>query len=218
VILRAVAAELIGTALLLATVVGSGIMGERLATGNAGIALLVNAAATGAILYVLIVVFAPVSGAQFNPVVSLASAWRGMLPWRSAAAYVPAQLGGAFAGVVLAHAMFGLPALQVGAHLRSSAGEFIGEIVATFGLLLTIVGAARERPHTLAAAVACYIAAAYWFTSSTSFTNPAVTLARALSNTFAGIAPESVPLFLCGQLIGAIAGVLVAGWLFDHRR
>ncbi len=210
---RRAAAEAAGTALLLAVVVGSGIMGERLADGNAAIALLANAIATGAGLYVLILVFAPISGAHFNPLVSLLSAWEGRLSAPVCAIYVAVQLGGAFAGVFAAHAMFELPLLQLSTHLRSTAGEGLGEVVATFGLLLTIALSSRWRPESVAVAVACFITSAYWFTSSTSFANPAVTLARAATDTFAGIAPASVPGFLLGQLAGGVAAALFARWL-----
>jgi glycerol uptake facilitator-like aquaporin len=207
------AAEGVGTAFLLAIVVGSGIMGEHLAGGNAAVALLANAIATGAGLYVLILVLAPISGAHFNPVVSLVSVWEGKLTLRACAAYVLAQVLGAFVGVVAAHAMFGLPLLQVSTHLRSTPGEGLGEVIATFGLLLTIALASRYRPESIAAAVACFITSAYWFTSSTSFANPAVTLARAATNTFAGIAPASVPGYLAGQALGAVGAALCARWL-----
>lgn len=207
------AAEGVGTAFLLAIVVGSGIMGEHLAGGNAAVALLANAIATGAGLYVLILVLAPISGAHFNPVVSLVSAWQGKLALRTCAAYVLAQVLGAFVGVVAAHAMFGLPLLQVSTHLRSTPGEGLGEVIATFGLLLTIALASRYRSESTAAAVACFITSAYWFTSSTSFANPAVTLARAATNTFAGIAPSSVPGYLAGQALGAVGAALCARWL-----
>jgi glycerol uptake facilitator-like aquaporin len=196
--------------LLLAIVVGSGIMGEQLAGGNAAVALLANAIATGAGLYVLILIFAPISGAHFNPVVSLVSAWEGKLALHACAVYILAQLLGAFVGVVAAHAMFGLPLLQVSSHLRSTAGEDLGEVIATFGLLLTIALASRYRRESVAAAVACFITSAYWFTSSTSFANPAVTLARAATNTFAGIAPSSVPGYLAGQALGAVGAVVCA--------
>jgi glycerol uptake facilitator-like aquaporin len=212
-VIRAASAEAAGTALLLAVVVGSGIMGERLAAGNAAIALLANAIATGAGLYVLIVAFAPISGAHFNPVVSLVSAWEGKLRPGECAAYLAVQVAGAFAGVWAAHAMFELPLLQVSTHLRPTPGEGLGEAVATFGLVLTIGLTSRFRPQSVAAAVACFITSAYWFTSSTSFANPAVTLARAASNTFAGIAPQSVPVFLLAQLGGGLVAALFTRWL-----
>jgi len=214
---RAVAAELLGTALLLATVVGSGIMGQRLAGGNDAVALLANSLATGAMLYVLIRALCPVSGAHFNPAVSLVMVLLGSLSWRRFAAYVPAQLVGAFAGVALAHVMFGLPLWQAGTHVRSSAGEVTAEVVATFGLLVTIIGVSRSAPRAVAAAVACYIGAAYWFTSSTSFANSAVTLARAATDTFSSIAPASVPAFLLAQLVGALAGGGLGVWLWKTQ-
>ena len=210
---RAAAAEAIGTALLLAIVVGSGIMGERLAQGNAAIALLANSIATGAGLYALIVVFGPVSGAHFNPIVSGVSMWNGHLSRRHGVVYVLAQIGGAYLGVAAAHAMFGLPIVQVSAHVRTSVGEGIGEVIATFGLILVITLTSRFRSEAIPATVAAYITSAYWFTSSTSFTNPAVTLARAMTDTFAGIAPQSVPLFIAGQMLGGAGAALVARWL-----
>ena len=193
---RAAAAEAIGTALLLAIVVGSGIMGERLAQGNGAIALLANSLATGAGLYTLIIILGPVSGAHFNPIVSGVSVWNGHLSRRNGVVYVLAQIGGAFVGVVAAHAMFGLPIVQRSAHLRPSLGEGFGEVVATFGLVLVISLASRFRADAIPMAVASFITSAYWFTSSTSFANPAVTFARAMTDTFAGISPDSVPLFI----------------------
>ena len=210
---RAATAEAIGTALLLAIVVGSGIMGERLAQGNAAVALLANSLATGAGLYALIGMFAPISGAHFNPVVSAISALQGRLSKRDCAVYVLAQVGGAFVGVLIAHAMFSLPLIEVSAHVRPTVGEGLGEIVATFGLMMVILLTAKYRPESIAFAVAAFITSAYWFTSSTSFANPAVTLARAMTNTFAGISPDSVPLFLVGQVLGALAALAVARWL-----
>ena len=206
---RAVVAELLGTAMLLAIVVGSGIMGERLSQGNAAIALLANSGATGAGLYVLIVIFGPISGAHFNPLVSWMEVGRGKLPVRSAAAYLCAQVSGAFAGVIAAHGMFGLPLVQFSSHLRSSADKCFGEMVASFGLILTIALASRFRAESVPAAVAAYISGAHWFTSSTSFANPAVTMARALTNTFAGIAPQSVGLFVIGQIADAITAAFL---------
>jgi glycerol uptake facilitator-like aquaporin len=210
---RRAAAEGIGTALLLAIVVGSGIMGERLANGNLAVALLANSLATGAGLYVLIVMLEPISGAHFNPVVSGVSAWEGQLPARACVVYVLAQVMGAFAGVGAAHAMFGLPLLQVSTHLRSTPGEGLGEVIATFGLVLVILLVARFRREAIPVAVAAFITSAYWFTSSTSFANPAVTLARAATNTFAGISPSSVPLFVGGQVVGGAAATVFARWL-----
>ncbi len=210
---RRLVAEFIGTALLLAAVVGSGIMGVRLANGNDAVALLANASATAGALYVLIVLFGPVSGAHFNPAVTLAMRLRGEIGSGDAAAYIIAQLLAAIAGVVLAHAMFDLPLLQPGTHVRSGVGQWLSEAVATFGLLLTILLGGRFRPAAVPALVASYIFAAYWFTASTSFANPAVTLARSLTRSFAGIDPADVAAFIVAQLIGAAAGVLVASWL-----
>jgi len=215
---RRAAAEAIGTALLLAIVVGSGIMGERLAGGNAAVALLANSLATGAGLYALIVMLGPISGAHFNPVVSGVSAWEGQLPARACVVYVLAQVAGAFAGVASAHAMFGLPLVQVSAHLRPTPGEGLGEVIATFGLVMVILLLSRFRREAVPVAVACFITSAYWFTSSTSFANPAVTLARATTNTFAGISPGNVPLFIGGQLVGGTAALFFAGWLLRADR
>jgi glycerol uptake facilitator-like aquaporin len=210
---RAAAAEAIGTALLLAIVVGSGIMGERLAQGNAAIALLANSLATGAGLYTLIIILGPVSGAHFNPVVSAASVWDGRLSAFHGVVYALAQITGAFAGVATAHAMFGLPIIQVSSHIRPTPGEGLGEVIATFGLVLVILLALRYRIEAIPMAVAAFITSAYWFTSSTSFANPAVTFARAMTDTFAGISPSSVPLFVCGQVIGGAIATLFARWL-----
>jgi glycerol uptake facilitator-like aquaporin len=203
-------AESLGTALLLATVVGSGVMGVALADGNDAVALLANAGATAGMLYVLITILGPISGAHFNPAVTLAMALRGELPVRDAAAYVPFQLLGALAGVVLAHAMFDLDLLQPGTRVRTGASQWLSEGVATFGLLLTILLGARHRLAALPVLVAAYIFAAYWFTSSTSFANPAVTLARALTTTFAGIRPEDVLGFVLAQFGGVVAALAVA--------
>ncbi len=210
---RATAAEAVGTALLLAIVVGSGIMGERLAQGNAAVALLANSIATGAGLYTLIVILGPVSGAHFNPVVSGMSVWDGRMSGRDGLAYVVAQISGAFAGVAAAHAMFGLPIAQISARMRPTVGEGLGELIATFGLVLVISLASRFRAEAIPIAVAAFITSAYWFTASTSFANPAVTFARAMTDTFAGISPQSVPLFVCGQLIGGAIATLFARWL-----
>ena len=215
-LMRMAAAEVVGTALLLAIVVGSGIMGERLAQGNVAIALLANSIATGTGLYTLIVVFGPVSGAHFNPVVSGVNMWEGRLPARHGVIYVLAQISGAFMGVVAAHAMFGLPSFA--AHLRSTLGEGLGEAIATFGLILVIALAARFRTETIPMAVAAFITSAYWFTSSTSFANPAVTFARAMTDTFAGISPSSVPLFIGGQIVGAVAATLFGRWLLGPMK
>ena len=210
---RAVA-EWLGTAFLLAAVVGSGIMAERLAGGNGALALLCNTLATGAILAVLILVFGPLSGAHFNPAVSIAFALRGALPWQTAAVYIGAQVLGGIAGVWVAHLMFELPLWQLSATVRTGPGQWLAEAVATFGLLLTIFGCGARRPEAVPYAVGLYITAAYWFTASTSFANPAVTLARSLSDTFAGIAPAGVAAFIAAQLAGAIAAVLVSLWLW----
>jgi len=211
---RRLAAEALGTALLLAVVIGSGVMGERLAGGNSAIALLANTLATGAGLVVLITVFGPLSGAHFNPAVTLAFAARRELPAREAAAYVALQVAGAVLGVLAAHAMFGLPILEVSRKLRAGPAQAFSEAVATFGLLLTIFGALRFRPGATPMVVGLYITAAYWFTASTSFANPAVTLARSLSDTFAGIAPASAPAFIAAQLAGTAAALGVVRWLF----
>lgn len=209
----ALAAEALGTALLLAIVVGSGIMGERLAGGNAALALLANAAATAAGLYVLIVLLGPLSGAHFNPVVTLVQRLRGAQLPAPAALYVCAQASGAVAGVLLAHAMFELPLWQPGMRARTGAAQWLSEGVATFGLLLTLLLGARFRERALPALVAGWIFAAYWFTASTAFANPAVTLARAFTQSFAGIRPADVPMFVLAQLAGASLALLCARWL-----
>jgi glycerol uptake facilitator-like aquaporin len=214
---RAAAAEAIGTALLLAIVVGSGIMGERLAQGNAAVALLANSLATGTGLYALILILGPVSGAHFNPVVSAVSTWDGRLSRSRGVVYVLAQVGGAFAGVASAHAMFGLPIVQVSTHVRPTLGEGFGEVIATFGLVLIISLALKYRVEAIPMGVAAFITSAYWFTSSTSFANPAVTFARAMTDTFAGISPQSVPLFVGGQLLGGAAATLLARWLIGAK-
>lgn len=215
---RAAAAEAIGTGLLLAAVVGSGIMGDRLAPGNTAIALLANSIATGAGLYVLILILGPVSGAHLNPIVSLLGAWEGRLSGWYCVVYVLAQVGGAFAGVAAAHVMFGMPILQVSAHMRPTLGEGVGEMIATFGLVLVISLTLRFRAETIPMAVASFITSAYWFTSSTSFANPAVTFARAMTDTFSGISPGSVPLFIGGQIAGAIAATLFGHWLLSPMK
>ena len=215
---RLAAAEAIGTALLLAIVVGSGIMGERLAQGNMAVALLANSIATGAGLYTLILIFGPISGAHFNPIVSGVSAWDGHLSAQKGLMYAGAQVVGAFAGVAAAHAMFGLPMIQISAHVRPTLGEGLGEIIATFGLVLVISLASKLRTEAVPIAVAAFITSAYWFTSSTSFANPAVTFARAMTDTFAGISPESVPLFVCGQLLGGVLATFFTRWLLAERR
>ena len=214
---RRLAAEALGTALLLAIVIGSGIMGERLAGGNVALALLGNTLATGAGLTVLITVFGPLSGAHFNPAVTLAFAIRRELPAAEAAAYVALQFVGAVLGVWTAHAMFGLPVVEVSQKLRAGPAQAFSEFVATFGLLATIFGCLRFRPGATPAAVGLYITAAYWFTASTSFANPAVTVARSLSNTFAGIAPASTAAFVAAQLLAIGAALGVFGWLFRRR-
>lgn len=210
---RRIAAEALGTALLLAVVVGSGIMGERLAGGNDAIALLGNTVATGAALVVLITIFGPISGAHFNPAVTLVFAARRELPVRVALGYWAAQLVGAVLGVWAAHAMFAEPILQASTKLRDGPAQAWSEFVGTFGLVLTILGCLRFRPPFTPAAVGLYITAAYWFTASTSFANPAVTLARSLSDTFAGIAPSSAPAFIAAQFAGALAAAGGAAWL-----
>lgn len=211
---RRLAAECLGTAMLLAVVVGSGIMGQRLAGGNAAIALLGNTIATGTGLVVLIHMFGPVSGAHFNPAVTLVVLIRREIAWRTALLYAPAQLVGAVAGVWVAHAMFAEPIWQVSTKLRDGASQGFAEAVATFGLIGTIISTQRSAPALTPVAVGLYITAAYWFTASTSFANPAVTIARSLSDTFAGIAPASVPHFVAGQLAGAMAALGFFSWLF----
>ena len=210
---RRLAAETAGSAFLLAAVVGSGIMGERLAGGNAAVALLANTLATGAALVALILTFGPISGAHFNPVVTLADASQGGLAWRDVSGYVAAQTAGAFAGVAAANLMFGLPVFFGSHHARHGAAQLLSEFVATFGLLAVIWGCASLRPAAVPLAVAAYITAAYWFTASTSFANPAVTLARSASDTFAGIRPADVPGFVMAQLVGGVAATLMFRWL-----
>ena len=216
--LRRLVAEALGTALLLAIVIGSGIMGERLALGNTAIALLGNTLATGAGLVVLITIFGPVSGAHFNPAVSLVFALRRDLSWSLAAGYLAAQLAGAVVGVWVAHLMFAEPVLQLSLKLRDGPAQAFSEAVATFGLVAAILGSVRFRPEATAWIVGLYITAAYWFTASTAFANPAVTLARSLSNTFAGIAPASAPAFIVAQIIGAVAASLAFGWLLREQK
>lgn len=213
---RAVA-EGVGTALLLAAIVGSGIMGERLAGGNIAIALLANSLATAGALAVLILVFGPISGAHFNPVVSVAMAIRRELSWRHVPAYFIMQLVGAVAGVAIAHAMFDMPLYVLSTHSRAGAAQAFSEVVATFGLLIVILGCARHRPAAIPYAVGCYIGAAYWFTASTSLANPAVTVARALTNTFSGIRPQDVAPFVIAQLAGTAAAILFFSWLTKPR-
>ena len=211
---RNVMAEALGSFFLFATVIGSGIMAEQLAGGNVAVALLGNTLATGAMLFVLITMLGPISGAHFNPAVTLVSVLRGDMRWTALAAYLPAQLIGGILGVWSAHLMFGQPVIQFSEHSRTGIGQWAGEFIATFGLVLTILGTVRMRPASVPASVALYITAAYWFTSSTSFANPAITIARSLSNTFAGIAPVDVPGFVLAQLAGALAAAGVARWLF----
>jgi len=209
---RRLAAEGIGSLLLAAAVVGSGVMGERLAAGNSAIALLANTASTVAVLAALIALLAPLSGAHFNPVVSLVQGMRGSLAWNEVAAYAVVQVVGCCLGAILAHAMFDLPWLQSSAHVRTGASQWLAEAVATFGLVLVILG--RRRPQDTPWMVAAWIGAAYWFTASTSFANPAITMARSLSDTFSGIRPADVPGFIVAQLTGALVALLVAKWLF----
>jgi glycerol uptake facilitator-like aquaporin len=210
---RRLVAECMGTALLLAAVVGSGIMGERLAGGNVAIALLANSIATGSALVALILAFGPISGAHFNPAVSVADATRGGLSWADTGSYVVAQLVGAFAGVAVADLMFGEPMFSASQHVRAGTPLMLGECVATFGLLAVIWSCSRRRSAAAPFAVGAYITAAYWFTSSTSFANPAVTLARAATNTFTGIRPVDVPAFLVAQALGATAATALCRWL-----
>jgi glycerol uptake facilitator-like aquaporin len=209
--------EGLGTAFLLAAIVGSGIMGDRLAGGNVAIALLANAVATGAGLVALILTFGPISGAHFNPLVSLFAWWHGQLPRSDTLSYVVVQMGGAVVGVIVAHAMFGEPTLALSTHVRSGVPQVLSEAVATFGLLGTIVVSASRQPATGPFAVGAFITSAYWFTASTSFANPAVTVARSLTDTFAGIRPADVPMFLAGQLLGLGAAALVFRWLLGSK-
>jgi glycerol uptake facilitator-like aquaporin len=210
---RRIVSEFVGTGFLVAAVVGSGIMGERLAGGNVAIALLANTIATGAALAALILTFGPISGAHFNPAVTVADAIERGVSWPVAACYVLAQCVGGICGAIAAHLMFGLPAISLSHHARSGSAQVFSEFVATFGLLCVIWGCSRQRSKIVPFAVAAYITAAYWFTSSTSFANPAVTIARSLSDTFAGIRPLDVPLFVAAQFAGAIAATLLFRWL-----
>jgi len=210
---RRLVAEAVGTALLLAAVVGSGIMGERLAGGNVAVALLANTIATGAALVALILTFGPISGAHLNPAVTLADASRGGLAWSEVPLYISAQIAGAFAGVAAAHVMFETPLFFASRHVRSGPAQVFSEFVATFGLLAVIWGCVRLRADAVPFAVAAYITAAYWFTASTSFANPAVTLARSATDTFAGIRPADAPAFIVAQLLGAGAATALFGWL-----
>jgi glycerol uptake facilitator-like aquaporin len=215
---RRLVAEALGTALLLAVVVGSGIMGERLASGNNAIALLANSLATGCGLYVLITTLAPISGAHFNPAVTLSLAFAGEFAWREVAPYALVQLSAALAGVMIAHWMFELPGFSVSTHVRTGPSQWWSEGVATFGLLLTIWLGGRARPALVPALVGTYITAAYWFTASTSFANPAVTIARATTNTFSGIHPSGICGFIAAQLVGALAATALARWLLSPPR
>jgi glycerol uptake facilitator-like aquaporin len=215
-VLRRIAAEGLGSLLLAATVIGSGIMAERLAGGNLAVALLANTAATAAVLATLIALLGPVSGAHFNPAVSVVQALRGALPWRAAGAYTAIQILGCCAGAILAHAMFSLPLIQSSLHARTGIAQWLGEFVATLGLLLVVLG--HRKSQDAPWMVAAWIGAAYWFTSSTSFANPAITIARALSNTFAGISPSHVPAFILAQFLGALAAVPVAYALFTNPK
>jgi glycerol uptake facilitator-like aquaporin len=211
------AAEGLGTAFLLATVIGSGIMAERLAGGNQALALLCNTLPTGAILVVLITIFGPISGAHLNPAVSLVFALRKEMAWNESAAYVVAQIVGGILGALLAHAMFELPFFQISATVRTGLGQWIAEVVAVYGLILTILGCFARNAAAVPMAVGLYITAAYWFTASTSFANPAVTIARSLSDTFAGIAPTGVPAFIAAQIIGAVLAHITARKLWTKR-
>ena len=214
-LVRRLAAEGLGSFFLFVTVIGSGIMAERLAGGNIAVALLANSFATGAILFVLITMLGPISGAHMNPAVSLVAAARRELPWRDASAYIAMQLAFGILGAWAAHAMFDLPILQLSTKARTGAGQWLGEAIATFGLILTILGTVRFRREWVPASVGLYISAAYWFTSSTSFANPAITVARSLSDTFAGIALADAPMFILSQLIGAALAGVAARLLFD---
>lgn len=211
---RRLAAEALGTFFLVMAVVGSGIMADKLAGGNEALALLCNTLATAAVLVVIIVMFVSVSGAHFNPAVTLVMLLRGNIDRRPALLYVAVQIVGGCLGAVAAHLMFGLDPVQLGSTARNGFGQWLGEFIATFGLIATILGCVRFNPGALGAAVGLYIGSAYWFTSSTSFANPAVTIARALSDTFAGIAPGDAPGFIVAELLGAVAAAYVFGWLF----
>jgi glycerol uptake facilitator-like aquaporin len=215
-LLRRVVAEFLGTAFLVAAVVGSGIMGERLAAGNVALALLANTVATGAALVVLILTFGPISGAHFNPVVTLADALEGGISWADTLPYIPAQIFGGISGAIIAHVMFGLPVVSLSQHARTGPPQWFSEFVATFGLLSVIWGCSRTRSSVVPFAVGTYITAAYWFTASTSFANPAVTIARCLSDTFAGIRPVDVPWFIFAQFLGGFAATMVFRWLVPN--
>jgi glycerol uptake facilitator-like aquaporin len=217
-LMRRLASEGIGSAILFATVVGSGIMGERLASGNLAVALLANSLATGAVLFVLITMLGPVSGAHFNPAVTLALAWRSDKNWSEGVAYIIAQISCGVLGVWVAHAMFDLPIIQISSHARTGIGQWLGEVVATFGLVLTIIGTLLYKSSRVPTSVALYIIAAYWFTSSTSFANPAITIARSLTDSFAGIAPGDVLMFIASQLLGAGLALICANFLFVQNQ
>lgn len=210
---RKVAAEAVGSALLLASIVGSGIMGERLSGGNVAIALLANTIATGAMLVAIIFTFIRISGAHFNPIVTIAEASRGAFPWKEVPGYLLAQTAGAFAGVMAAHLMFSEPLLAASHHVRAGGAQFFSECVATVGLLSVIWGSVRFRTEAVPFAVGAYITAGYWFTASTAFANPAVTLARSFTNTFSGIRPQDAPLFILAQIVGAVAATVFWSWL-----
>jgi glycerol uptake facilitator-like aquaporin len=212
---RRLASEALGSFFLFATVIGSGIMATNLTGGNDAVALLGNTLATGAILFVLITMLGPISGAHMNPAVSLVAATRSDLCWTDAAAYIATQLAFGILGAWAAHLMFDLPTLQLSVKARTGLGQWVGEAIATFGLIITILGTVRHRPTWVPASVALYITAAYWFTSSTSFANPAITVARSLSNTFAGIAPHDVPMFVLAQVVGAALGAMMGKALFE---
>jgi glycerol uptake facilitator-like aquaporin len=214
---KRIVAETIGTAMLLAAIVGSGIMGERLAAGNVAIALLANSIATGGALFALIVIFGPISGAHFNPVVTLADAWRRGVFGREVPAYLLAQVIGAFTGVGIAHLMFGLPLFFVSKHARTGGSQILSEFVATFGLLAVIWGSGRFKSSVISWAVPVYIVSAYWFTASTSFANPAVTLARSVTDTFAGIRPLDAPAFILAQIMGAGVATVLLRWLYKEQ-
>lgn len=214
---RRLAAEALGSFFLFACVIGSGVMAQNLAGGNVALALLANAIATGAMLYVLIAMLGPISGAHFNPAVTLVFALRREIAWGQGAAYVAMQIAGGTLGAIAAHLMFDLEILQFSARARAGIGQWSGEFIATFGLVLTILALLRHRAEAIPAGVALYITSAYWFTSSTSFANPAITVVRSLSDTFAGIAPADVPLFVAAQLAGAVSAMLVARWLLPSK-
>jgi glycerol uptake facilitator-like aquaporin len=215
---RRLVAELLGTGFLVATVIGSGIMGERLADGNVAIALLANTIATGAALVALILAFGSISGAHFNPVVTLSDALEGGMRWKETPGYIAAQMLGAMGGAIVAHGMFALPVISLSQHTRSGAAQLFSESIATFGLMCVIWGCTRRRPDAVAFAVGAYITAAYWFTASTSFANPAVTVGRALSDTFAGIRPQDVPGFILAQICGGLAGTYLFRWFGTESR